>query len=456
MDTTELPGVPDGTPDPLGPTSAEPVVPAPFESPAAPAVEPAPVIGTGPSHQVAAPAPPVQPVAPQPVAVASQPAPTPRSHGHAGVIALALVGSLLISSIAGFGGGLLAAGRLTGDGGSPQAIEVIGSTTEEAVAAAAAVAVPSVVHIAITGGTTTGEGTPEGHPDFEMQSEGSGVAYKTAEGGGTYIITNNHVVEGAKTIVVTDSTGESHDAELVGADSESDIAVVKVDVEVPLIEIGDSERLVVGQTAIAIGSPFGLEASVTSGVISALHRPLTDGFGGKDSEYPYVNSIQTDAAINPGNSGGALIDRTGALIGVPSAIYSDTGVADGVGLAIPVETAVNAADQLIEKGSVDTPFLGVVGQTVTEAFAAEESLPVEQGAYVAEVTPGAEAEKAGIEPGDVIVGLDDTRIRSMDDLILAVRRHAVGDTVTITLWRDGEKQELEMKVGIKPADLTTD
>jgi S1-C subfamily serine protease len=313
--------------------------------------------------------------------------------------------------------------------------------------------VPSVVNIDVTG-NTAGANVPEGHPDVPMQGEGSGVAYKKAPDGGTYIITNNHVVEGADTIVVTDSTGERHDAELVGGDSETDIAVLKVAADIPPIKLGSSERLVVGQLAVAIGSPFGLEASVTSGVISALHRPLTE-FGTDEGKYPYVDSIQTDAAINPGNSGGALVDRTGALIGIPSAIYSDTGVSDGVGIAIPVETATRAADELIEKGRVDTPFLGVVGQTVTPALVEKEGLPVEEGAYVVEVAPGTEAEKAGVKPGDVIVALDDTRIRSMDELILAVRRKSVGDQVTLTLWRDREKLEVGMKVGVKPKDLKT-
>jgi S1-C subfamily serine protease len=285
-----------------------------------------------------------------------------------------------------------------------------------------------------------------------VQGQGSGVAYKDAPDGGTYIITNNHVVESADEIVVTDSTGEQYPGELVGADSETDIAVVKVDAEIPTIEIGDSEDLVVGQLAVAIGSPFGLEGTVTSGIVSALHRPLT-GVSGDGSEYPYVDSIQTDAAINPGNSGGALIDRNGQLIGIPSAIMTETGTSEGVGLAIPVNTAVNAADQLIEQGRVDTPFLGILGQTVDETLAKEESLPVDEGAYVAEVTPDTEAEKAGLESGDVIVALDDVRIRTMDDLVLAVRRKAVGDTVTLTLWRDGEKIEVDMKVGVKPQDV---
>jgi len=368
------------------------------------------------------------------------------------ILALAVVLALLTGGVAGLAGGYVAYRALPDD--RTQTVELIGDTTEEVVAAAAAVALPSVVNIDVTS-STGASSLPQNHPGVPTQGEGSGVAYRSAPDGGTYIITNNHVIDGAETIVVTDSTGERHAAELVGGDSETDIAVVRIDADIPVIGIGDSENLVVGQLAIAIGSPFGLQHSVTSGVVSAVHRPLTN-VGGNDGRYPYVDSIQTDAAINPGNSGGALVDRAGLLIGIPSAIYSDTGVSDGVGLAIPVRTATRAADELIEKGRVDTPFLGVVGQTVTPALAEQEDLPVQEGAWVADITPGTEAEKAGIRPGDVIVALDEVKIRSMDDLILTVRRQSVGDQVTLTLWRDGKKMTVEMTIGIKPQDLATD
>ena len=421
-DATDLPGTP-GTSDGEAVTSA-------------------------PTHPATA------PVYATPATVASQAAAAgPTHHGHGGVVALAVVGALLFGGAAGLAGGYLAYRTLPAE--QIQSVEIIGDETEEVVAAAASVALPSIVNIDVVGTQAAEESLPESHPSVPVQGEGSGVAYQATSDGGTYILTNNHVVQDADTIVVTDSTGESYPAELVGGDSESDVAVVRVDASIPTIGLGDSERLVVGQLAIAIGSPFGLEHSVTSGVISAVHRPLTD-IGEEDGRYPYVDSIQTDAAINPGNSGGALVDRNGLLIGMPSAIYSDSGVSDGVGLAIPVSTVVRAADQLIDKGRVDTPFLGVVGQSVTEALADEEGLPANEGAWVVEITPGTEAEKAGVQTGDLIVSLDDVTIRSMDDLILAVRRRAVGDEVTLTLWRDGEKMTVDMTIGIKPQDLTTD
>lgn len=410
--------------------------------------------GSDPVHQSTTPAEAAfpAPVEPTPAPVAVSAASPHRTRSLLLIVAVVFV-ALLAGTIAGLAGGY-AAYRFAPAQESRQ-IELVGDQTEEVVAAAASVALPSVVNVDVTGEQADSGSLPSEHPSVPIQGEGSGVAYQEAPDGGTYIITNNHVVDGATTIVVTDSDGERHDAELVGGDSESDIAVIKVEAPIPTIGIGDSENLVVGQLAIAIGSPFGLEHSVTSGVVSAVHRPLTN-IGDSDGRYPYVDSIQTDAAINPGNSGGALVDRRGLLIGIPSAIYSDTGSYDGVGLAIPVQTAVRAAGELIEKGRVDTPFLGILGQTVTPAFAEQEALTVTEGAWVAEVTAGTEAEKAGLQTGDVIVALDDTRIRSMDDLILTVRRQSVGDEVSLTIWRDGDEMTIEMMIGIKPQDLTTE
>lgn len=416
------------------------------------------------SHEDGAAVPPVEPApnAPERVHYPSAhedpsraPVVVAQHHSHAGIIVVALVAALLIGSFAGAAGGVLAARflpRSVAAVGDTRQIELVGDTTEEVVSAAAAVAMPSVVNIAISGGggSDSSEGLPEEHPDVPVQGEGSGVAYKRSPDGGTYIITNNHVIDGATNITVTDWKGETYSAELVGGDAESDIAVVLVQAELQIVKLGDSDDVEVGQLAIAIGSPFGLQHSVTSGVVSALHRPLTD-LGGSNGEYPYVDSIQTDAAINPGNSGGALVNRRGELIGIPSVIYTDTGVSDGVGLAIPIDRASNAADQLIDKGSVDTPFLGILGQTVTPALAEQEQLPVESGALVVEVTAGTEAEKAGVQAGDIIVRVDEDRIRSMDELILAVRRRGVGDEVTLTLYRDGEEMTLEMLVGVKPS-----
>jgi S1-C subfamily serine protease len=237
----------------------------------------------------------------------------------------------------------------------------------------------------------------------------------------------------------------------VGTDPDTDIAVIRVPVSIPLIRLASSEKVVVGQLTIAIGSPYGLEHSVSSGVVSGLHRSLPDSYGDSQAGvYPLVDVIQTDAAINPGNSGGALVDRTGSLIGINSAIYSDSGSSAGIGFAIPAKSAARIADELIATGKARHPFLGVVGQTVDESLAAEKKLPVAEGALVVEITKDTGASRAGIKPGDVIVSLDGTPIRSMDDLILQVRMTSVDQKVTVTLWRLGKKIDVPMTVGDKP------
>ena len=445
-DTPDIPEAPD-TPDPEAfvaaaddpPASPHPVEPEPAPAP--------PVAPPPPATPVQSPAPPVAPPAP------AQPARSGPSLGA--VVAIALAISLFVGAVAGgfagFAGGWAAS---FGRSGGPSEVRVIPSETEEPVVAAAAAALPSVVNIDVAGSSASegSEGLPEGHPGVPRQGNGSGVAFLEAEDG-TYVLTNAHVVEGATSIFVTGTDRQRRSAELIGLDADTDIAVVKISAQLPLIELGDSDEIEVGQSAVAIGSPFGLSHSVTSGVISAIGRSLPGGAAGQRSVYPLVDVIQTDAAINPGNSGGALVDREGRLIGINTAIYSDTGASGGIGFAVPVNTAVRIAEQIIETGRAQHPFLGIVGQNVTPDLADEEGLPVDEGAFVVEPIEGGKAEEAGIVPGDVIVSLDETPILSMDDLLLEVRRHRIGDEVTVGLWRDGELIEVEMELGIKPDNL---
>lgn len=423
-----------------------------------PAIEPTTALPSN-AAEPPAPAAAASPVATAAPAPGAQPSPAPSRDWLFGMLAAAVAISLVIGTAGGFVGGYFAYRQMPSDGTSstsgnsastPSQIEVIGNTTEDAASAAAAVALPSVVSIAVSG--TIAGGGPSG-PDSQVEGEGSGVAYQPTGDGGTYIITNYHVIEGADTLTVTDYNGDSYDATVVGGDADSDLAVVLVDAEIPTIEIGDSENLVVGQFVVAIGSPFGLEQTVTSGIVSALHRMITESE--TTGQYPYVDAIQTDAAINPGNSGGALVDSTGALVGIPSAIYSDSGASAGVGIAIPAHRATQAADDIISKGSVDTPYLGILGQDVDEALANDEGLPVTEGAYVVEVTAGTNAELAGLQAGDVIVSIDGSKIQSMDELILTVRQHSVGDTITLELYRAGSRMTLEMTVGAKPQTTST-
>ncbi len=406
-----------------------------------------------------APEAPVEPVAP----VAQAPAPaaaTPRQGvSVGGAIAIAIAASLVVGSLAGGAAGLLGiwiADENAAGGSTTGTIKVIPTETEEPVVAASVAAIPSVVNIDVSGeSVSAGEkGLPGEHPSVPVAGSGSGVAYKSTDDGGTYILTNNHVVEDATSIVVTDAERVRHKATLVGKDPETDIAVVRVGAKIPLIKVGNSDELQVGQLVVAIGSPFGLTQSVSSGVVSAIGRSLPNSLSDSaSSSYPLVDVIQTDAAINPGNSGGPLVDRMGLLIGINSAIYSESGANDGIGFAIPVANAQRIADQLIAGGTAQHPFLGVVGRDIDAQLMEQESLTVQQGAYIIEITKGSNAEKAGLKPGDVIVTLDDEKILGMDDLLLQVRRKKIGDEVILGVYRNGKPIDVTMTVGIKPENL---
>jgi S1-C subfamily serine protease len=411
-----------------------------------------------PSQPPLAGAPAPAPVPPSPPAVAyhSAPAPAPKTSGagHAAgfATAIAIVG-VLLSVVAGGAAGLIGAqlGAPSGQSAVTVSAPVSVNATDEPVAAAAAIALPSVVNIDVTGASSA-SGLPSGHPTVPSGGTGSGVAYKQAPNGGTYILTNNHVVADSSKIVVTPASGEAITATLVGTDPQTDMAVVEVPVRLPVITVADSEALVVGQTVVAIGSPFGLQHSVSSGVVSALHRSITSGSIDSTS-FPLVDVIQTDAAINPGNSGGALVDRLGRLVGIDSAIYTDSGNNAGVGFAIPSNTAVRIADELIAGGKATHPFLGVEGRTVQSADASAAGLPTAEGAIVENVIANTGAARAGLKKGDIVTALDGQPIRTMDDLILAVRRKQVGDKVTLTVWRNGTSMSVIMTVGDKPASI---
>ncbi|HEY5277538.1 MAG TPA: trypsin-like peptidase domain-containing protein [Coriobacteriia bacterium] len=407
-----------------------------------------PAVATPPAEQV-----PAYSGEPVPVPVPAPALARPRHTGRMFVIALLVV---VLSGVAGGAAGYFAAGF---SGRNTVTTTTVGvplsmNASDEPVAAAAAVALPSVVNIDVTGGTTL-DGLPSGHPGVPSGGTGSGIAYKAAPDGGTYILTNDHVVSGATKIVVTPASGDQVTATLVGTDPQTDIAVVKVPIALPLITIGDSDGIVVGQTVVAIGSPFGFQHSVSSGVISALHRSITTGSSTDTttSAYPLVDVVQTDAAINPGNSGGALVDRLGRLLGINSAIYTDSGSSAGVGFAIPSKTAVRIADELIAGGKATHPFLGVEGMTVSDAEATAAGLPKAEGAIIQSVIADTGAARAGLKKGDIVTALDGQPIRTMDDLILAVRRAQVGDQVTLTVWRDKASISVIMTVGDKPATL---
>jgi serine protease Do len=249
------------------------------------------------------------------------------------------------------------------------------------------------------------------------------------------ILTNFHVVQGAQEITVTLLTGKKLRGQVVGSDRFTDLAVIRVESEqaLPVVDLGTSSTLKVGQMAIAIGNPFGLSSSVTVGVVSALNRSIQIS-----PDFVVDNLIQTDAAINPGNSGGALVDSGGRLIGVNTAIVRE---AQGIGFAIPVDIAVTIMNQLVRGGRVVRPALGIVlGGEIDRAIQQAYNLPVDHGVIVQEVQPGGPAATAGIEANDIIVGIDGREIRSINDLRRSLFEKQPGDRVRVEVVRGSRRQ----------------
>jgi putative serine protease PepD len=293
----------------------------------------------------------------------------------------------------------------------------------DSIAALAARVIPAVVSISVKG--SSGSGTGSG---FFLDSNG-------------YILTNNHVVEAAGTsgtITVELSNGKKYGAKLMGRDNSYDLAVLKIDVtSAPTLQLGNSDLVQVGDSVIAIGSPLGLSGTVTSGIISSKNRAVTTGNGNGESSF--INALQTDAAINPGNSGGPLVDSTGAVIGVNSAIAtlgsSSQSGSIGLGFAIPINQAKKTAEQLIKTGSATYPIMGISVDTRFTGTGAQIST---DGAGV---TPAGPADKAGLKAGDIITTLDGVEINNSDELIVAIRSKSVGDKVKIKYTRNNISRE---------------
>jgi len=272
--------------------------------------------------------------------------------------------------------------------------------------------------------------------DYRQQSLGTGFIIDL-EG---YILTNNHVVEMADEIKVKFSDGKEYDAEIVGRDPKTDLALIKVESDASLqpLSLGDSEALEVGEWVVAIGNPFGLGNTVTAGIVSAKYRQIGAG--------SYDNFIQTDASINPGNSGGPLLNTSGEVVGINTAIFSRGGGNIGIGFAIPVNMAKDLLPQL-KRGRVVRGWLGVMVQKITPELKDKLNLKDEKGALVADVTRGGPAEKAGIERGDVIVAFDGKEIKEMRDLPFVVAATPVDKKVDVEVIRKGKKKRLEVKIG---------
>jgi serine protease Do len=276
---------------------------------------------------------------------------------------------------------------------------------------------------------------------FKQQGAGSGVII--SDDG--YILTNNHVIEGADEVRVTLADKREFKAEIIGRDAKTDLAVLKVktDVSLPVATLGDSDRLQVGEWVMAIGNPFGLSHTVTSGIVSAKGRVIGAG--------PYDDFIQTDASINPGNSGGPLFNMQGEVVGINTAIIPN---GQGIGFAIPVNLAKSLIPQLVSAGKVTRGYLGVGIQELTPELAKALGLQDQKGALVAEVTPGSPAEKAGLKRGDVIVTFKGKAINEVHDLPALVAETPVGEKVTVVVLRDGKTRQLPLTVGELAADAS--
>ena len=288
--------------------------------------------------------------------------------------------------------------------------------------------------------------------------EGAGSGFLIDTDG--HILTNYHVVQGAQTIEVTLGDQSRFKAKLIGADSRNDIALIKIepkDRKLTPLQLGDSRILLVGQRVLAIGNPFGFQSTLTTGIVSSLGRTV------QTSESTFIDeAIQTDAAINRGNSGGPLLNSHGEVIGINSAIYAPTGTTAGIGFAIPINTARRVAEDLISQGRVRRATLGVEGRALWPGLAEALHLSVEKGILVERVTPGGPAAQAGIRGGtksvlaglqelriggDVLVAVDGKPITSQMDLNLLLNRARPGDTITLTIFRDGKKMDVPVKLG---------
>ncbi|HET8606241.1 MAG TPA: trypsin-like peptidase domain-containing protein [Gaiellaceae bacterium] len=355
------------------------------------------------------------------------------------------IASLAAAAAVGAGGatgGLALVGDL---GSSPPAVQTaaVAAPVQPAAATSGTLSVhqiyaqdgPGVVDITATssGGGTNASPFPFGQGGGSSSAEGSGFVYDTSG----HVITNEHVVDGASSIKIQLASGKTYTATVVGSDPSTDIAVLKVDAPDSALKplpLGDSSAVEVGDGVVAIGSPFGLEQSVTAGIVSALHRQIQ-----APNKYTIGNAIQTDAAINHGNSGGPLIDLHGNVIGVNAQIQSDSGDNAGVGFAIPSNTVAKVAAQLISGGQVQHAYLGV---SIGDAPGG--------GVRVGAVKPDSPAAKAGLQVGDVITALDGHSVADSAALGLAVDGHEPGDKVTLTYTRGGSSQTVTLTLGTRP------
>jgi len=323
---------------------------------------------------------------------------------------------------------------------------------------------PAVVHIRVEKTVQGGEaavrqfGTPpfqgdDRYKDFfdhffggrnphEFKQKGLGTGFIIDKDG--FIVTNNHVVQDADSIKVVLKDKHEFDAKVVGRDPQTDLALIKIDAKrnLPAVRLGSSDKLQVGEWVAAIGSPFGLEQTVTAGIVSAKGRVIGSG--------PYDDFIQTDASINPGNSGGPLINMNGEVVGINTAIIAG---GQGIGFAIPIDLANNVIEQLKTNGEVTRGWLGITIQDLNGDLAEYYKLKDQSGVLVADVVPGDPADKAGIKPNDIIIDVNGKKVTTSHELTAMTARLTVGDKATLTVMRDGKQKHLDVEVGKRPLTL---
>ncbi|CAB3773066.1 serine peptidase [Burkholderia sp. MSh2] len=292
------------------------------------------------------------------------------------------------------------------------------------------------------GGSSKNAPAPDNPPDTE-QNRGVGSGFIVSADG--YVMTNAHVVDDADTIYVTLTDKREFKAKLIGVDDRTDVAVVKIQASnLPVVAIGDSNKVRVGEWVVAIGSPFGLDNTVTAGIVSSKSRNTGD----------YLPFIQTDVAVNPGNSGGPLINMQGEVIGINSQIYSRTGGFMGISFAIPIDEAMRVADQLKATGKVTRGRIAVAIGEVTKDVADSIGLPKAEGALVSSVEPGGPADKAGIQPGDIILKFNGRSVDTASDLPRMVGDTKPGTKATVSVWRKGQARDLPITIAETPAEST--
>jgi len=374
------------------------------------------------------------------------------------IVALVLVGTLALGAGAG-----AVAYSVAHPSSATTVVRQVPVQTSEPAADSSALTPGQIYRQAYKGVVEITVSTPQQTPTGKQEAQAQGSGFVIDSDG--HIVTNDHVVENADSVSVRFWNGNTYNASVVGTDPSTDLAVIKVDAPSSVlhpVSLGNSSSVQVGDPVVAIGSPFGLEETVTSGIVSALHRQIE-----ALNQFTINDTIQTDAAINHGNSGGPLFNAAGQVIGVNSQIAGQTGANVGIGFAIPSDTVSSIADTLISSGKVEHAYLGVSVQEIPATVA--HDLNLTEGVEITDVNAGTAAQQAGLKVatgkkmvqgtqyatgGDVITAIDGQKVKTSEGVQLAIDAHHPGDTIELTYWRKGETKTVSVKLATRPAQIT--